>query len=129
MSASSVISESACPDTVSAQPVIFVGLSPGQDILIGRDPRQCTITVDLPNISACHCRIAHENDELYAVVDTSANGVFATNLFGQLGRVPKNSIAYFRWGQPLRLAGGLSGRFSHAIVQPRCLSRRAVGGA
>jgi hypothetical protein len=54
---------------------LYIDIQDGERITIGRDPGQCNLVLEAPNISSVHCDVIFEGGVFY-VIDHSMNGTF-----------------------------------------------------
>ncbi len=79
-----------------------IPLKQGEDVLIGRDPKQVTLVVNGEKISRVHCVVRYNGDGLgYSITDCSSNGVL---LNGK--RMEHHATAFTESGAVLALANG-----------------------
>jgi len=63
-------------ESVYPQKWKYYSLPSGQDLVIGRDPKQCGIVCDFPYVSAKHAKIAYINNNYYLSDCSSHNGTW-----------------------------------------------------
>ncbi len=94
------------PPPTTASPNAFIltstlgtfKVSPGGDVLVGRDPARCAIHLTEPRVSGLHATMKVENGSLFVRDEKSNNGVWINGertTAGAWAEVPKNASLRF----------------------------------
>lgn len=76
-----------------------VEVNPGEEVILGRDPKYCKLVFDYAKVSRKHCGIIFDaSSGMYRVIDYSSNGTLLSNgqeaMAGSYITVPPGTVVY-----------------------------------